>query len=139
MKKISVLFFAVFLGLTMFGQSTLNNGNFEGWIFANHPTHAQQGFWEPTGGFFQTLNILDTIQTPPGLTVYPTDSVHSGTKAVRVITRKIGILDVLIPGVVGTIAINWASLNATLGKPYIWTTKPLRFQGYYMSLPKAND
>ena len=78
MKKFAALFMSVFFGLSVFGQSTLNNGNFEGWYFAPHPTHAGQGFYEPTGGFFQTLNILDTIATPPGLTAYPTDSMHTG-------------------------------------------------------------
>ncbi len=126
-------------GLAAFSQSSLQNGNFEGWYFAPHPTHANQGFYEPHGGFFQTLNILDTIPTPPGLTVYPTDSCHGGVKAARVITKKIAVLDVLIPGVIGTIAINWNNFNATLGKPFTWTTKPARFQGYYMSFPVAND
>jgi hypothetical protein len=139
MKKFAALFMSVFFGLSVFGQSTLNNGNFEGWYFAPHPTHAGQGFYEPTGGFFQTLNILDTIATPPGLTAYPTDSMHTGAKAARVITRKINALDVVIPGVIGTIAINWTSLNATLGKPFIWSTKPTRFQGYYMSFPLNGD
>jgi hypothetical protein len=139
MKKIGFLLLSFVFSIAAFSQSSLPNGNFEGWYFAPHPTHANQGFYEPHGGFFQTLNILDTIPTPPGLTVYPTDSAHGGTKAARLITKKIAVLDVLIPGVIGTIGINWASLNATLGKPFTWTTKPERFQGYYMSFPLAND
>lgn len=139
MKKSLLLIALTCLGLTGFSQSTLPNGNFEDWFFAPHPTHAGGGFYEPGGGFFWTLNILDTIATPPGLTAYPTDSAHSGTKAARVITRKIDVMDVLIPGVIGTLEINWASMNATLGKPFTWTTKPTRFQGYYMSMPVSND
>ena len=139
MKTNVLLFFSLFFGLTVVGQSSLVNGNFEGWYFASHPTHAGHGFYEPTGGFFQTLNILDTIPTPPGLTAYPSDSAHSGSKAARVITEKIDVMDIVIPGVIGTIAINWSTLNASLGKPFIWTTKPSRFQGYYMSFPKNND
>jgi len=139
MKKTLLMIVLTCIGLTGFSQSTLPNGTFEDWFFASHPTHAGGGFYEPGGGFFWTLNILDTIATPPGLTVYPTDSAHSGSKAARVITRKINVMDVLIPGVIGTLEINWASMNATLGKPYPWTTKPTRFQGYYMTFPVSGD
>ncbi len=122
-----------------FGQSTLPNGGFENWYWAVHPTHPNGGFWEPSGGFFESLNILDTIPTPPGLTCYPTDSVHTGDSAARLVTRKIDILNIVIPGVLGTLKINWVYFNAIIGKPFIYSTKPLRFQGYYMSFPVNND
>ena len=139
MKKQFLTLVMVALGLVALGQSTLPNGTFENWYWAYHPTHANQGFYEPSGGFFTTLNILDTIPTPPGLMCYPTDSAYSGDSAVRVITKKIDILNILIPGLVGTIKINWAKFNATLGRPYIYTTKPLRFQGYHMAFPVNGD
>ncbi|HNY03417.1 MAG TPA: hypothetical protein PKG48_12545, partial [Bacteroidales bacterium] len=139
MKKNLLILVSLFLGLTAFSQSSLTNGNFEGWYFAPHPTHPAQGFWEPTGGFFRTLNILDTIATPPGITAYPSDTAHSGTKSARLVTRKINVMDIVIPGVIGTIAINWTSMNATLGQPFTWMTKPVRFQGYYQSYPLLND
>ncbi len=139
MKKSLLILTSVLFGLTLFGQSTLPNGDFEGWTFVPHPTHPATGFWEPTGGFFSTLNILDTIPTPPGLTAYPSDTAHGGSKGARVVTRKINLLNIIIPGVIGTIDVNWASLNARLGKPYPWTTKPVRFQGYYQSYPLLND
>ncbi|TSA27451.1 MAG: T9SS C-terminal target domain-containing protein [Bacteroidetes bacterium] len=134
MKKLITSIITVLLVQTGFGQSTLPNGDFEEWTY--NSTH---GFWEPDGGFFKTLNILDTIPTPPGVTVYRTDSAYSGTYAARLITRKIDLLDVLIPGVIGTIKINWLTLNATLGLPYIWATKASRFQGYYMAFPLNGD
>jgi hypothetical protein len=139
MKKLIILTFAIGFVLTGFGQSTLPNGTFEDWYFAVHPTHAGGGFYEPSGGFFKSLNILDTIPTPPGLTCYPTDSAFSGDTAVRLITEKINLLNVLIPGVVGTCKISWLTFNAILGTPYYWTTKPANFQGYYMSFPANND
>ncbi len=139
MKKIATLCALIFFGLSSFGQSSLPNGNFESWYFAAHPTHAQQGFYEPSGPFFHTLNILDTIATPPGLTCYRTDSVHAGNYAARVITQQIALMEVIIPGVVGTINIDWAGMRAILGESYTWATKPSRFQGSYMSFPVNND
>jgi len=139
MKKLATLFILIFIGFSSFGQSSLVNGNFEGWFFAYHPTHAQQGFYEPQGPFFHTLNILDTIALPPGLTCYRTDSAHSGNYAARVITKKISLMGVIIPGVVGNLQINWEGMKAVLGEPFEWATKPSRFQGYYMSFPVNND
>ncbi len=139
MKKISTLFLMFFSGVVAFGQSSLVNGNFEGWFWAPHATHPQQGFWEPQGPFFRTLNILDTIPTPPGLTVYRTDSVHAGNYAVRCETQEIAVMQVIIPGVVGTLQIDWVGMKAVLGNSFTWNTKPTRFQGYYMSFPKVND
>jgi len=139
MKKIITVCALISLVLFSYGQSSLVNGNFEGWYFASHPTHAQQGFYEPYGPFFHTLNILDTIATPPGLTCFRTDSVHGGNYAARVVTQEIDFMQVIIPGVVGTINISWAGMKAILGEPFIWATKPSRFQGYYMSFPVNND
>ena len=139
MKKLATLFILIFIGFSSFGQSSLVNGNFEGWFWAPHPTHAQQGFYEPQGPFFHTLNILDTIQAAPGLTVYRSDSAHSGNYAARVITREISLMQVIIPGVIGNIIINWTGMTAILGEPFTWATKPTRFQGYYMSFPIEND
>lgn len=136
MKKIFTLFAVIFLIQTGMSQSTLPNGDFESWTLSPY------GFYEPDGGFFYTLNILDTIQLSPGVSTYPVtdlDSVHSGDKAARMITRKIDLMDVLIPGVIGTITINWAMFNAIIGTPYTWATKPERFQGYYMSYPLNGD
>jgi len=139
MKKLITMTLIVLVGMIGYSQSTLPNGDFEDWYFSSHPSHPQGGWYEPDGGFFFTLNILDTIPTPPGLTCYRTDTVNSGDWAARVITREISVLQILIPGVVGTIKINWATSGAILGSPYIWSTKPERFQGYYKSYPLNND
>jgi hypothetical protein len=139
MRKLFTIVLLLLSGLVVSGQSTLPNGNFEEWIWESHPTHPAGGFYEPGGGFFKTLNILDTIPVPPGLTCYPTDSAHTGLKAARLITRKINLMDILIPGVTGTLRINWLTLNANLGTPYIWATIATRFQGYYMSFPLLGD
>lgn len=135
MKNLITLVLSAFLACSAAGQSTLPNGGFENWTY--NSTH---GFWEPDGGFFKTLNILDTIPlTPPGVSAYKTDSAFSGDLAVRLITREITALDVLIPGVAGTLTIIWDNQTAALGYPYAWSTKPSRFQGYYMSFPLNGD
>lgn len=134
MKKLFTLIAVIFLAYAGKSQSTLPNGDFESWTF--NSTH---GFYEPNGGFFHTLNQLDTIPTPPGVTAYPSDTAHTGNKAARLVTRKIDLLFVLIPGVIGTLKINWATANAILGEPFIWSTKPERFQGYYMAFPLNGD
>jgi hypothetical protein len=139
MKKISTLFVILFMSVATFGQSSLVNGNFEGWFYAYHPTHAGQGFWEPQGPFFKTLNILDTIPTPPGLTVFRTDSAHAGSYGVRCKTQSIAVMQVLIPGVVGTIEVDWIGMRAILGQPYTWNTKPSHFEGYVRSYPVNGD
>jgi len=139
MKKL-VLLLAVFVfGFSSFSnaQNNLPNGDFEGWKL--YTPVASAPFWEPTGGFFKTLNILDTIPTPPGVTVYRCDTAHTGTYSARCVTRKIDILSILIPGVVGTISINWLTSAAVLGKPFYWTVKPERFSGYYQSYPLSGD
>jgi hypothetical protein len=136
MKKL-VLLAAVFLfgfNYLSYAQLVLPNGGFESW------THnAKWGYDEPDGGFFKTLNILDTIPTPPGITVYKCDTFHSGALSARCITRKIEIMNILIPGVIGTLKINWITNAAILGIPYKWTEKPLRFQGYYQAYPLNGD
>lgn len=140
MKKLfTILIVAAFLSQTGVSQSTLPNGNFNDWDWIIHPTHAGGGFYEPGGGFFKSLNILDTIATPPGLTCFRSDEAHSGAYAARVMTQQIAILQVLIPGVIGTLKINWNTLNATLGVPYTYPAKARSFQGWYKSAPLNGD
>ena len=139
MKKSLLLFAILYLGLNGFSQqSSLPNGNFESWW-----QKPNWGYWEPNGGFFHTLNILDTVPTSAGVTVYPcSDTVHGGNYSARCITRLMVIaypLVVTIPGVIGTLNINWVKSAAVLGEKFNWTTKPERFQGWYQSYPLNGD
>ncbi len=140
MKKQVLLYFVMLLGFASHNkaQQILPDGNFESWSRYT-PVPPAHPFDQPTGGFFYTLNILDTIPTPPGITVYKCDTAHTGSYSARCITRKIDVLSILIPGVVGTLKLNWINNSAILGLPYKWTNKPLRFQGYYQSYPVKND
>jgi hypothetical protein len=138
MKKLLVLFAFICFGLNGFSQvSTLPNGGFESWT-----QKPNWGYYEPDGGFFHTLNILDTVPTSAGISVYRcSDTVHSGSFSARCITRlmKIVQLNVTIPGVIGSLKINWSNSTAILGEKYTWTAKPERFQGYYQSYPLNGD
>jgi hypothetical protein len=136
MKKIISLALLVLSIVTYsYGQQNVRGGNFESWKY-NSVHH----YYEPDSSMFTTLNILDTIPTPSGITVYPCDTAHSGNYSARLVTRNISILDVIIPGVIGNIHINWAEEKAVLGIPYPYgTTLPIRFSGYYKSYPLNND
>lgn len=118
-----------------YGQQNVRGGDFEHWKF-NTVHH----YYEPDSSIFSTLNILDTIPTPSGITVYPCDTAHGGTYSARLVTRNIALLTVLIPGVIGTIHIYWAEEKAILGIRYPYgSTLPVRFSGYYKSYPLLND
>ncbi len=139
MKKLVFLVALSFLGFSSISkaQNILPDGDFETWKL--YTPVASAPFYEPTGGFFKTMNILDTIPTPPGITVYRCDTAHSGTYSARCVTRKIDVLSIIIPGVVGNIGLNFQTSSAILGVPFKWTTKPVRFQGWYQSFPLNND
>jgi hypothetical protein len=135
MKKIFTLaIFALCLVTAEKGQN-IYGGDFEHWKYIS-----QHGYYEPDVSMFKTLNILDTIPTPAGITVYPSDTAHTGTYSAGLVTGYIDLLQIVIPGVIGTIAIDWATSKAVLGIPYPYgVTKPVRFTGWYKSYPLLND
>jgi hypothetical protein len=138
MKKISTLAILVLCFIAFgYGQENPVGGTFESWKY-NTVHH----YYEPDSSIFSTLNILDTIPTPSGITVYPCDTAHTGNFSAGLITGLIDLSPLLIkiPGVIGTIKINWTYERAILGIPYPYgTTKPIRFSGYYQSYPILND
>jgi hypothetical protein len=150
MKKVFVLLTLLSLTAASFAQQpSLPNGNFESWRLytpANTPPYPpaySPAYYEPNGGFFLTLNILDTIPTSCGVTVFRAkDTVHTGNYAARCRTAQMVIVPpvvTIIPGVVGTLKIDWLYSRAKLGVPYNWTTKAQRFQGWYQSYPVNGD
>lgn len=140
MKKnliLVVLFFN--LSAIGFSQNGIYGGGFESWKRVDKLPNSH--YYEPDSSWFSTLNILDTIPTPPGITVYPCDTTHNGSRhSARLVTRKIDLLDIVIPGVIGTIKINWATSAAILGMPYPYgDSLPRDFSGFYQSFPLDND
>ncbi len=138
MKKIITLaVFVLCIFAYSYGQQNVYGGDFEHWKYIT-----QHHYYEPDSSMFSTLNILDTIPTPSGITVYPCDTVHGGTHSVRLVTGLIDLSPLLIkiPGCIGTIKINWTTQKAILGIPYPYgTALPTRFSGYYQSYPILID
>jgi hypothetical protein len=136
MKKILTLAVLVLcISVYGYGQQNIRGGDFEHWKY-NTVHH----YYEPDSSIFSTLNILDTIPTPSGITASPCDTAHSGTYSVRLVTGYIDLVQAVIPGVIGTIKINWVTDKAILGIPYPYgSTLPTRFLGYYQSYPLVND
>ena len=136
MKKIFTLAVIVscFFSTTR-GQQTVYGGDFEHWKYMSCCN-----YYNPDSSMFSTLDTLSTVPTPCGITTYPCDTAYRGNHSVRVVSSKIDLLQVLIPGVIGTIHINWVSMNGIIGIPYPYgSTKPTRFSGHYMSFPVNND
>ena len=134
-KSISLTVLVLCIFTVGYGQQNVRGGDFEHWKY-NTGHH----YYEPDSSMLSTLNILDTTPTPPGITVYPCDTAHNGNYSVRLVTRYIDLLHVVIPGVIGTIKINWINDRAILGIRYPYgTTLPVRFSGYYQSYPLLND
>lgn len=137
MKKICTLaIFVLFLFIQGFSQSGIYGGDFEHWKF-----NTTYQYFEPDSSYFSTLNKLDTVVAmQPMITTYRCDTAHSGNYSAKLLSRYYEFLNILIPGVIGTAKINWASFTAILGIPYPYgDSVPRVFSGYYQSYPVAND
>jgi hypothetical protein len=134
MKKVFTLaVFTLCICAYSFGQQHVYGGDFESWKL-----RPVWNYYEPDSSMFSTLNILDSVGA--GITVYPCDTVHNGNHSAGLITGYIDLLHIVIPGVIGTIGINWTTSSAILGIPYPYgNTLPVKFSGFYQSYPLAND
>jgi hypothetical protein len=109
-------------------------GDFEHWKY--NPGN----YYDPDSSYFSTLDTLNTVPTPSGITAYPCDTAHSGVHSAGLITGYIALMDIIIPGVIGTITVDIPHSKAILGMPYPYgTTKPTRFTGWYKSYPLNGD
>lgn len=137
MKRIITLTALVLCGFVYgFGQTGIYGGDFEHWKLK--PVY---NFYQPDSSYFSTLNQLDTVVAMrPMVTVYPCDTAHSGNYSARLLTRYFPLMNILIPGVIGTIQIEWVSQRALLGIPYPYgDSVPQVFSGYYQSYPVGLD
>jgi len=136
MKKIITLaVFVLCLCAYGYGQQTVYGGDFESWKF--DPTW---NYYEPDSSMFSTLNKIDTIPLPPGVSAYPCDTAYAGARSVRLVTREISSIPVTIPGFIGTLKLLITSGTAILGIPYPYgNTLPIRFSGWYKSYPVSGD
>jgi hypothetical protein len=122
-------------------QLNITGGCLDQWVWANDG----HGFYclEPQGGFLRTLNYLTTLPGAAGgpgpLTTDSTKDSYSG-KYAALLTTKIFTpqsTPILIPGIIGTDSLDIPNATILLGKGY--TSRPLRFNGYYKYLPIGGD
>jgi hypothetical protein len=98
---------------------------------------------EPAGGYLRTLNYLTTLPGSAGgpgpLTTDSTRDSYSGKYAALLTTGTFSPqgAPILIPGIVGTDSLDIPNATIILGKRY--TSKPIKFQGYYKYQPVGGD
>lgn len=135
MKKIITLaVLTLCISAFSFGQTNIYGGNFESWKL-----RTGWNYYEPDSSIFSTLNALDSVGA--GVTTHRCDTVHSGLHSARLITSELNLgFPIVIPGVIGTIKIDWAFQRAILGIPYPYgSALPVRFSAWYQSYPVSGD
>jgi hypothetical protein len=91
-----------------------------------------------------TLNSLAAVPQVAGgpgpVTVFKSTDKHAGTYAAKAVSANfpLGIVNVFIPGMVGTAVMDNANVTAILGKPCP-DCKPSRFKGFYKFEPVNGD
>jgi len=119
----------------------ITGGCFDQWIMLDDG----YGFksLEPAGKFLRTLNYLYTLPEAAGgpgpLTTDSTTDSYSGKHAALLITGSFSPMGtpIIIPGLVGTDSLDIPNATIHVGKRY--TSKPLKFQGYYKYEPSGGD
>jgi hypothetical protein len=119
MKKLLILLFSFILGSAM-AQTQIPEGGFNNWTPSTLST-----YYEPTGGWWTTLNTLTSLGAPA--TVSRSTDVHSGTYAAKLETKQWGTF--LLAGLLASGNFITISPFIELGKPFV--DKPIRFKGWY--------
>ncbi|MCX7768317.1 MAG: PCMD domain-containing protein [Flavobacteriales bacterium] len=121
--SISSLLASVFL----VAQTPLDNGNLDNWV--NHGAYE-----DPAGSMFKTLNSLNSLGVP--VTVFKTSDAKSNYAA-QLKSNTFVVLNIFIPGTLGTIVAQTSPPATFLGVPF--TDMPSRFKGWYKYQPVGND
>lgn len=127
MKKFWIFILSFFLGSAM-AQTQIPEGGFNNWTPSSLNT-----YYEPSGGWWTTLNTLTSLGSPA--TVSRTADAHSGAYAARMETKQWGTF--LIAGLLASGNFIMTTPFIELGKPF--TDKPLKFSGWFKYLPVNND
>jgi hypothetical protein len=118
MKKLYILVLSFIAGTTM-AQTQMPEGGFNNWTPSTLNT-----YYEPTGGWWTTLNSLVSLGGP--VTVSRSNDVHSGTFAAKLETKQWGTF--LLPGLLVSGNFILTSPFIKQGKPF--TDKPSKFKGW---------
>lgn len=135
----------VFLG-GVFAQTNVPNGDFETWYTVTvSPTLNYEDIGTgPTDNWTATLNSLAAVPAVAGgpgpVTVFKTNDKYSGDYAAKAVSANfpLGIINIFIPGMIGTAVMNNAAVTAVLGKPCN-DCRPSKLKGYYKFEPVNGD
>ncbi len=135
----------VFLG-GVFAQTNVPNGDFETWYTVTvSPTLNYEDIGTgPTDNWTATLNSLAAVPAVAGgpgpVTVFKTNDKYSGNYAAKAVSANfpLGIINIFIPGMIGTAVMNNAAVTAVLGKPCN-DCRPSKLKGYYKFEPVNGD
>lgn len=135
----------VFLG-GVFAQTNVPNGDFEAWYTVTvSPTLNYEDIGTgPTDNWTATLNSLAAVPAVAGgpgpVTVFKTNDKYSGNYAAKAVSANfpLGIINIFIPGMIGTAVMNNAAVTAVLGKPCN-DCRPSKLKGYYKFEPVNGD
>ncbi len=127
MRKLNTLILS-FLVVSAMAQTQIPENGFNNWTPSSMNT-----YFEPSGGWWTTLNPLKSLGGP--VTVSYTTDAHSGEFAAQLETKQWG--DFLISGLL-------ASGDFIMTEPFIqqgqpFTERPFKFKGWYKYSPVNGD
>jgi hypothetical protein len=127
MKKLCIIILS-FLVVSAMAQTQIPEGGFNNWTPSSTNTYS-----EPTGGWWTTLNALESLGGP--ITVSPTTDVHSGAYAAQLETKMWGTF--LLSGLLASGNFEMTAPFIEQGRPF--TDKPSKFKGWYKYAPVSGD
>jgi len=127
MKNLIVLILS-FLVLQAMAQTQIPEAGFNNWS-----PNSMNTYFEPTGGWWATLNALESLGGP--VTVSPTTDVHTGEYAALLETKLWG--EFLISGLLVSGSFGGTEPVIEEGQPF--TDKPSKFKGWYKYSPVNGD
>lgn len=125
-KNLIILFF--FITVSVFAQTQIPEGGFNNWT-----PSASNTYYEPSGGWWTTLNALELLGGP--VTVTRSTDVHSGAYAAQLETKEWGTL--LLSGLLAAGNFVTTAPFIEQGRPF--TDTPSKLKGWYKYSPVNGD
>lgn len=127
MKKLCILT-SLIITVSAFTQTQIPEGGFDNWT-----PSASNSYYEPSGGWWTTLNSLELLGAP--VTVTRSTDVHSGDYAAQLETKEWGTL--LLSGLLAAGNFVTTAPFIEQGRPF--TDKPSKLKGWYKYSPVNGD
>jgi hypothetical protein len=119
---------ALFITFSIVAQTQIPEGGFDNWTPSPSNT-----YYEPSGGWWTTLNSLELLGGP--VTVSPSTDMHSGTHAAKLETLEWGTL--LLSGLLAAGEFITTAPFIEQGRPF--TDLPSKIKGWYKYTPVNGD